>query len=174
MTSRTAMRVGIGFDMHPLREGRRLVLGGVEIPHPRGLDGHSDADALTHAVIDALLGAAAAGDIGSRFGTDAAWTRNILSLRLLEEAAAAVSGMGYAVHNADATVVAEAPRLAPHIPAMRVNLARALRVGESQVNVKATSAKLMGFIGSGEGIAAFAVVSLLSALPAQDPTPPSI
>lgn len=168
------MRVGIGFDMHPLRAGRRLVLGGVEIPHPRGLDGHSDADALTHAVIDALLGAAGAGDIGGRFGTDAAWTRDIPSLRLLEEAVAVVMGMGYSVHNADATVVAEAPRLAPHIPAMRANLARALRVGEGQVNVKASSAKHMGPIGSGEGIAAFAVVSLLPAVPVRDPAPPSL
>lgn len=168
------MRVGIGFDMHPLREGRRLVLGGVEIAHPRGLDGHSDADALTHAVLDALLGAAGAGDIGGRFGTDAAWTRDLLSLRLLEDAVAAVAGMGYAVHNADATVVAEAPRLAPHLPAMRGNLARALRVAEGQVNVKATSAKLMGLIGSGDGIAALAVVSLLPALPARDPSPPGL
>ncbi|HYB74733.1 MAG TPA: 2-C-methyl-D-erythritol 2,4-cyclodiphosphate synthase [Candidatus Sulfotelmatobacter sp.] len=168
------MRVGIGFDMHQLREGRRLVLGGVEIPNPRGLDGHSDADALTHAVIDALLGAAGAGDIGARFGTDAAWTRDIASLRLLEEAMAAVARMGYVVHNADATVVAEAPRLAPHIPAMCGNLARALRVDHGQVNVKATSAKLMGLIGAGEGIAAFAVISLLPVPPAGDPAPPSV
>jgi 2-C-methyl-D-erythritol 2,4-cyclodiphosphate synthase len=168
------MRVGIGFDMHQLREGRRLVLGGVEIPNPRGLDGHSDADALTHAVIDALLGAAGAGDIGARFGTDAAWTRDIQSLRLLEEAVAEVARMGYVVHNADATLVAEAPRLAPHIPAMCGNLARALRVDQGQVNVKATSAKLMGLIGAGEGIAAFAVVSLLPVMPAGDPAPPSV
>ncbi len=168
------MRVGIGFDMHRLREGRRLVLGGVEIAHPRGLEGHSDADALTHAIIDALLGAAGAGDIGGRFGSDAAWTRDILSLRLLEDAVEAVAGMGYTVHNADATVVAEAPRLGPHLPAMRANLARALRVGEGQVNVKATSAKLMGLIGSGEGIAAFAVVSLLPAAPPPDSAPPNV
>lgn len=168
------MRVGIGFDMHRLREGRRLVLGGVEISSPRGLEGHSDADALTHAVIDALLGAAGAGDIGGRYGTDAPWTRDIASLRLLEHAVAAVAEMGYVVHNADATVVAEAPRLAPHALAMRGNLARALRVGEGQVNVKATSAKLMGLIGSGEGIAAFAVVSLLPSLPAQDAAPPCV
>jgi 2-C-methyl-D-erythritol 2,4-cyclodiphosphate synthase len=168
------MRVGIGFDMHQFREGRRLVLGGVDIAFPRGLDGHSDADALTHAVIDALLGAAGAGDIGTRFGTDAARTRDILSLRLLEEAMALVAGMGYVVHNADATVVAEAPRLAPHVPAMRGNLARALRVDDGRVNVKATSAKLMGLIGAGEGIAAFAVVSLLPAPPAGDHAPPSV
>jgi 2-C-methyl-D-erythritol 2,4-cyclodiphosphate synthase len=160
--------------MHQLREGRRLVLGGVEIPNPRGLDGHSDADALTHAVIDAILGAAGAGDIGARFGTDAAWTRDIPSLRLLEEAVTAVSRMGYVVHNADATVVAEAPRLAAHIPAMCGNLARALRVGDGQVNVKATSAKLMGLIGAGEGIAAFAVVSLLPVTPEGDHAPPSV
>lgn len=166
------MRVGIGFDMHQLRGGRRLVLGGVEIAFPRGLEGHSDADVLTHAVIDALLGAAGAGDIGGRFGADAAWTRDILSLRLLEEAAAAVAGMGYAVHNADATVVAEAPRLAPHLPAMRTNLARALQVAEAQVNVKATTAKLMGLIGSGDGIGALAVVSLLPAAAAAEPPDP--
>ena len=168
------MRVGIGFDMHALREGRRLVLGGVEIAFPCGLDGHSDADVLTHAVIDAVLGAAGAGDIGGRFGTDAAWTRDIRSLRLLEEAVAAVAGMGYAVSNADVTVVAEAPRLQPHLPAMRGNLARALRVGEGQVNVKGTTAKLMGLIGSGEGIAALAVVSLLPALPTVAPPSPGV
>ncbi len=168
------MRVGIGFDMHRLQPGRRLVLGGVEIPFPRGLEGHSDADALTHAVIDAVLGAAGAGDIGARFGIDAAWTRDILSLRLLGEAVALVGGMGYVVHNMDATVVAEAPRLAPHLPAMRGNLARALRVGDGQVNVKATSAKLMGLIGSGEGIAALAVVGLLPAAPAAVPSPPGV
>ena len=166
------MRVGIGFDMHPLREGRRLVLGGVEIAFPRGLDGHSDADVLTHAVIDALLGAAAAGDIGSRFGTDAPWTRDLQSLRLLEDAVAAVADVGYAVTNADVTVVAEAPRLQPHLPAIRANLARALRVAEGQVSVKGTTAKLMGLLGAGEGIAALAVVSLLPALPpAERPHP---
>lgn len=168
------MRVGIGFDMHGLREGRRLVLGGVEIAFPRGLEGHSDADVLTHAVIDAVLGAAGAGDIGGRFGTDAAWTRDIRSLRLLEDAVAAVAGMGYAVLNADVTVVAEAPRLQPHLPAMRGNLARALRVAEGQVNVKGTTAKLMGLIGSGEGIAALAVVSLLPALPTVAPPSPGV
>jgi len=166
------MRVGIGFDMHPLREGRRLVLGGVQIAFPRGLDGHSDADVLTHAVIDALLGAAGAGDIGARFGTDAPWARDVRSLRLLEDAVAAVADLGYTVANADVTVVAEAPRLQPHLPAMRGNLARALRVGEGQVNVKGTTAKLMGLLGSGEGIAALAVVSLLPSLPAvQQPHP---
>ncbi len=168
------MRVGIGFDMHPFREGRRLVLGGVEIAHPRGLDGHSDADVLTHAVIDALLGAAGAGDIGGRFGTDAPWTREIQSLRLLEDAVAAVAGLGYAVSNADVTVVAEAPRLQPHVPAMRANLARVLRVKEEQVNVKGTTAKLMGFLGAGEGIAALAVVSLLPALPPVEHPRPGI
>jgi 2-C-methyl-D-erythritol 2,4-cyclodiphosphate synthase len=168
------MRVGIGFDMHRFVEGRRLVLGGVEIAHPRGLDGHSDADVLTHAVIDALLGAAAAGDIGSRFGTDAAWTRDIRSLRLLEDAVADVAAMGYAVHNADATVVAEAPRLGPHIPTMRGNLARALAVEEERVSVKATTAKLMGVIGAGEGIAALAILSLLPALPAVEPPRPGL
>ena len=162
------MRVGIGFDMHALVAGRRLVLGGVEIPFPKGLEGHSDADVLTHALVDAVLGAAGAGDIGARFGTDAAWTRDIRSLRLLEEAVAAVAALGYAVHNADATVVAEAPRLAPHLGAMRGNLCRALRVAEGKVNVKATSAKLLGLIGSGDGIAAFAVASLVPAAPAVD------
>lgn len=168
------MRVGIGFDMHALVEGRRLVLGGVEVPSAKGLEGHSDADVLTHALVDAVLGAAGAGDIGRRFGTDAAWTKDIQSLRLLEDAAAAVAGMGYAVHNADATVVAEAPRLAPHLGAMRGNLARALRVGEGQVNVKATTAKLMGLIGSGQGIAAFAVVSLVPVAPAAEPPRPGL
>ncbi len=144
------------------------------VPSAKGLEGHSDADGLTHALVDAVVGAAGAGDIGRRFGTDAAWTKDIQSLRLLEDAAAAVAGMGYAVHNADATVVAEAPRLAPHLGAMRGNLARALRVGEGQVNVKATTAKLMGLIGSGQGIAAFAVVSLVPVAPAAEPPRPGL
>lgn len=168
------MRVGIGFDMHALVQGRRLILGGVEIPFPRGLAGHSDADALTHALIDAVLGAAGAGDIGACFGTDAAWTRDIRSLHLLEKAVAAVAGMGFTVSNADATMVAEAPRLAPHLGAMRGNLARALRVSEGQVNVKATTAKLMGLIGSGEGIAVLAVVSLLPVVPVVEPPRPAL
>lgn len=168
------MRVGIGFDMHPLVEGRPLVLGGVTIPFPRGLAGHSDADVLTHALIDALLGAAGAGDIGARFGTDAAWTRDIRSLRLLEEARAAVAGMGFTVHNADATVVAQAPPLAPHVAAMRRNLARSLAVEEARVNVKATTAKLLGILGSGEGMAALAVVSLLPSGPAAESPRPGL
>ena len=130
---------------------------------------------LTHALIDALLGAAGAGDIGRRYGSEAVWTKDIQSLRLLEDAAAAVADMGYAVANADATVVAEAPRLAPHLASMRANLARAMRVREEQVNVKATTAKLMGLIGSGDGIATFAIVAVVPTVPpALPPTPPGL
>jgi 2-C-methyl-D-erythritol 2,4-cyclodiphosphate synthase len=155
------VRIGIGYDVHRLTEGRPLILGGVAVPHDRGLLGHSDADVLTHAVIDALLGAAALGDIGALFpDTDEAW-RGADSLRLLEAVVGRVREAGYAVGNVDATVVLQRPKLRPHLDAMRANLARVLGVGEGQVSVKATTGEGMGFAGREEGAAAHAVCLLI-------------
>jgi 2-C-methyl-D-erythritol 2,4-cyclodiphosphate synthase len=155
------LRVGVGFDMHRLVAGRPLILGGVEIPFERGLEGDSDADALTHAILDAILGAAGAGDIGSHFGVGRPEMQGVSSLLLLERAAAIVEAKGFRPGNVDATVVAEAPRLAPYIPAMRKTLAEVLRLSEDRVNLKGTTAKGMGVLGAGEGIAAIAVASLV-------------
>jgi len=154
------MTVGIGFDMHPLVTGRRLVLGGVEIPFAKGLEGHSDADVLAHAIIDAVLGAASAGDIGSCFGTDDPKYRDVSSLLLLEEAVKKVGALGYQVGHIDATIIAEAPRLAPYIERMRVNLARVVGAAMEGVSVKATTANRMGVLGSGDGIACLATALL--------------
>lgn len=154
------MTVGIGFDTHPLVAGRRLVLGGVEIPFDKGLEGHSDADALAHAVIDALLGAACAGDIGSCFGTNDPRYKGVSSLLLLREAFQRVKALGYLVHHIDATIIAEAPRLASFITQMRVNLAVSVDAPVDRVSVKATTANRVGTLGAGEGIAALAVASL--------------
>ena len=151
------MRIGHGYDVHRLEEGRKLILGGVDIPWERGLLGHSDADVLTHAVMDALLGAAGLGDIGQHFSdTDPAYA-GADSLKLLEHVAGLLRERGFAVGNVDATVLAQRPKLAPHIPQMRDNLARTLEVGPEQVNVKATTEEGVGFTGSGEGMAAHAV-----------------
>ncbi len=151
------MRAGIGYDSHRFARGRRLVLGGVEIPHDQGLSGHSDADAVSHAVTDALLGAAALGDIGTHFPpTDDRW-KDADSMALLKQAAALVAEAGHAPVNVDVTVVCESPRLAPHIDAMRDRLAGALGVDRGAVSVKATTNEGMGWIGRGEGIAAMAV-----------------
>ena len=154
------MRIGIGYDVHPFERGRALVLGGVRIDHDAGLAGHSDADVLTHAVIDALLGAAALGDIGQHFPSDDARYRDANSLDLLRRAVGMVADAGYGVGNIDATVVAEQPKLAPHIDAIRSNLAEALGVEIGAVSVKATTADRLGTIGRGEGIAAQAVALL--------------
>ncbi len=155
------MRIGIGYDVHRLTEGRRLVLGGVTIPHDLGLDGHSDADVLVHAVIDALLGAAALGDIGQHFpDTDAAW-RGADSLDLLAHVARLVGEAGHRVGNVDAVVVLQRPKLRPHIAAMRANLARVLGIGTGQVSVKATTGEQIGFAGREEGAAAHAVCLLV-------------
>ncbi|MEX1253802.1 MAG: 2-C-methyl-D-erythritol 2,4-cyclodiphosphate synthase [Dehalococcoidia bacterium] len=154
------MRSGIGYDIHPLTPGRPLVLGGVRIPHEQGLAGHSDADALSHAVIDALLGAAALGDIGTHFPSGDRQYRDANSLDLLRRAVELVTNAGYRVVNVDATVIAEAPKLAPHIGAMRAALAGALGVETSAVSVKATSSDGLGAIGRGEGIAALATALL--------------
>ena len=151
---------GIGFDSHRLVEGRRLVLGGVEIPHGRGLLGHSDADALAHALCDALLGAAADGDIGQHFpDSDPQW-KGADSMVLLAAVAARLRRAGWRVVNTDATVMAETPKLAPYIAEMRANLARALGVPVERVSVKATTEEGLGFTGRGEGIAAQAVCLL--------------
>jgi 2-C-methyl-D-erythritol 2,4-cyclodiphosphate synthase len=153
---------GIGYDSHRLTAGRRLILGGVEVPHDRGLDGHSDADVLTHAVIDALLGAAGLGDIGEHFpNTDERW-RDADSLALLEIVVATVVHAGLEIVNVDCTVVLEEPRLGPHKQAIRTRLATALGLpdDEARVNVKASTGEGIGFVGRGEGVAALAVASL--------------
>jgi 2-C-methyl-D-erythritol 2,4-cyclodiphosphate synthase len=150
-------RIGHGYDAHRLVSGRRLVLGGVELPFEKGLLGHSDADVLTHAVMDALLGAAALGDIGRLFPDSDPAYEGADSLLLLGEVCARLRQAGYEVGNVDVTVVAQAPRLAPHVETMRANLARAMNTEPSRVSVKATTEEHMGFTGSGEGIAAHAV-----------------
>ncbi len=156
----TDLRIGHGYDVHRLTKGRALILGGVEIPYERGLDGHSDADVLLHAAMDALLGAAALGDIGALFpDTDDAY-RGASSLRLLCEVGARLASAGYCVVNLDATVLAQAPRLAPYRERMRENIARALELDASRVSVKATTEEGLGFTGRGEGIAAHAVALL--------------
>jgi 2-C-methyl-D-erythritol 2,4-cyclodiphosphate synthase len=156
---------GIGFDSHRLAEGRRLVIGGVEIPHERGLDGHSDADVLAHALIDALLGAAGMGDIGEHFpDTDERW-RDADSIQLLEAVVAMVGERGLRVVNVDCTVIIEAPKLAPHRQVIRARLAQALGLETARVNVKASTGERVGFVGRGEGVAALAVAGLASEFP---------
>ncbi|MCH8901256.1 MAG: 2-C-methyl-D-erythritol 2,4-cyclodiphosphate synthase [Chloroflexi bacterium] len=154
------MRTGIGYDIHPFEQGRPLVLGGVTIPHEAGLAGHSDADVLAHALIDALLGAAALGDIGRHFPPDDPSYRDANSLDLLRRAVELVAKAGYRAVNVDATVIAEAPKLSPHIDAMRAALAGALGLDVGAVSVKATSSERLGPVGRGEGIAALAVALL--------------
>ena len=152
------MRVGHGYDVHRLTEGRRLILGGVEIPWEKGLLGHSDADVLTHALMDALLGAAALGDIGHLFPDRDPAYEGADSVELLKLVMERLDEAGWKLGNADITVIAQRPRLAPHIPAMREKLARAMRAEISQVSVKATTEEKLGFTGEGLGIAAHAVV----------------
>ncbi len=156
----TGLRIGHGYDVHRLVEGRPLILGGVTIPFERGLDGHSDADVLLHAVMDALLGAAALGDIGLLFpDTDDAYL-DASSLALLREVGGRLKAAGYAVANLDATVLAQRPKLAPYREQMRANIAAALGLDVSRVSVKATTEEGLGFTGSGEGVAAHAVALL--------------
>ena len=157
---RHALRVGVGLDMHRLVSGRPLTLGGVSIPFPRGLEGDSDADVLTHAILDALLGACGEGDIGSQFGVGRPETRGISSLVLLKQVVTLVAAKGYRPSNVDATVLAEAPRIGPHILAMRERLSAVLQIPLDCVNVKGTTAKGLGWVGAGEGIAAIAVASV--------------
>lgn len=153
----TGLRIGHGYDVHRLTEGRALILGGVTVPWERGLDGHSDADVLSHAVMDALLGAAALGDIGQLFPDNDDAFLNISSLTLLRRVAEALDGAGYRVVNIDATLIAQAPKVGPYRTAMRENLAGALGLDLSQVNVKATTEERLGFTGDGSGMAAHAV-----------------
>ncbi len=154
------MRTGIGFDVHPFADDRPLVLGGVPIDHPRGLAGHSDADVVLHAIADAVLGAAVLGDIGTHFPSDDPRWKDADSRALLAEVARLASGAGWRVENVDATVLAETPRIAPHVTAMRAAIADALGVGEECVSVKATTAERLGSVGREEGIAALAVATL--------------
>lgn len=151
------LRIGHGFDVHPLVTGRKCIIGGVEIPHEKGLDGHSDADVLLHAVCDALLGAAALGDIGKHFPNTDPRYKGIDSRELLFHVAGLLKAKGYRVVNVDATVIAEAPKMAPHIVAMCANIAADIDVAVDCVNVKATTSERLGFTGRGEGIAAEAV-----------------
>ena len=154
------MRIGQGFDVHALAPGRKLIIGGVQIPYEKGLDGHSDADVLLHALCDALLGASALGDIGGHFPDTDARYRGADSRVLLREVSRLVQEAGYRVVNIDATIVAQAPKMAPHSPAMVINIAADLGLSHGQVNVKAKTTERLGFTGRGEGIAAEAVVLL--------------
>ena len=155
------MRIGHGYDVHRLTPGRKLILGGVDVPHEAGLLGHSDSDVLTHAVMDALLGGAGLWDIGHAFpDTDPAYA-GISSLALLERVMEMLESRGFYVGNVDATILAQRPKLAPYIPRMRANLARVMGVSPDRVNVKATTEEGLGFTGAGEGMAAHAVALLL-------------
>ena len=153
-------RNGIGYDAHRLVEGRKLILGGIEIAHPRGLDGHSDADVLSHAIADALLGAIGAGDIGQHFPNTDESIRGISSIEILKRVSALLAQKKARVTNVDATLIAEAPKIAPHIPAMRKIIAKAIGVSESTISIKATTNEGLGALGRGEGMAAMAVASV--------------
>ena len=154
------MRVGMGYDVHRLVEERRLILGGVEIPYEKGLLGHSDADVLLHAIMDAMLGAAALGDIGRHFPDPDPAYKGADIMVLLEACREKLRAAGYRVHNLDALICAQAPKMAPHIETMRANIARALQLDVDAVNVKATTTERLGFVGDGSGISAYAVCLL--------------
>ena len=154
------IRCGIGYDVHRLAEDRQLILGGVEIPHSRGLEGHSDADVLSHAIADALLGAIGAGDIGQHFPNTDESIRGISSIDILKRVSAILSEKKARVINIDATVIAEAPKISPHVIAMRKEIASAIGAAESSVSIKATTNEGLGTIGRGEGIAAMAVATV--------------
>lgn len=156
------MRVGQGFDVHALVEGRDCIIGGVKIPYHKGLDGHSDADVLLHAICDALLGAAALGDIGKHFPPSDMRYKGIDSRELLRHVVALIQEHGFMVGNIDATVICEAPKIGPHTAQMNANIAKDCNVSSSQINVKATTTEKLGFTGRGEGIAAQAVCLLVS------------
>lgn len=151
------MRIGNGYDVHRLQEGRKLILGGVEIDYPRGLEGHSDADVLLHAICDALLGAAGLGDIGRHFPDSDLRYKGISSLYLLQEVGSKLQQAGFKVINIDSTIIAQRPRLAPYMETMRQNIARVMQIEAEQVNVKATTTEGLGFEGREEGISALAV-----------------
>lgn len=154
------MRIGIGYDVHALVAGRQLILGGVQVEYELGLEGHSDADVLIHAIMDALLGAAALGDLGRHFPDHDDAYKNISSLLLLELTGAKIAAAGYYVNNIDAVLIAQKPRLAGYLPKMQENIAQTLQIAVGQVNVKATTTEGLGFAGRGEGIAAQAVCTL--------------
>lgn len=154
------MKIGLGYDAHRLVAGRTLVLGGVTIPYKKGLLGHSDADVLTHAVLDALLGAAGAGDIGRHFPDSDSRYKDISSMILLARVKALLSERGLKVVNIDTVIVAQEPRLASYMENMAANMAAALEIGSSQVNIKATTTEGLGFTGAGDGIAAYAIVMI--------------
>jgi 2-C-methyl-D-erythritol 2,4-cyclodiphosphate synthase len=153
-------RSGIGYDAHRLVEGRKLILGGIEIAYPRGLDGHSDADVLSHAIADALLGAIGAGDIGQHFPNTDESIRGISSIEILKGVSVLLAEKKARVTNVDATLIAEAPKIAPHIPAMRKIIAKAIGLPESTISIKATTNEGLGAIGRGEGMAAMAVATV--------------
>ena len=154
------MRVGMGYDVHKLVEGRDLIVGGVTIPHTLGLLGHSDADVLLHAIMDALLGAAGLGDIGKHFpDTDPAY-KGISSIKLMEHVAALIEEKGYVVENIDATIIAQKPKMRPHIPQMEENIAKAMNISVDQINVKATTEEGLGFTGTEQGISSQAICCL--------------
>ena len=154
------MRVGMGYDVHKLVEGRDLIIGGVKIPHTLGLLGHSDADVLLHAIMDALLGAAALGDIGKHFPDTDPKYKGISSMKLLEHVAGLIAEKGYIVENIDATIIAQKPKMRPHIEQMEKNIAAALKISEDQINVKATTEEGLGFTGTEQGISAQAICAL--------------
>ncbi|MGN0352982.1 MAG: 2-C-methyl-D-erythritol 2,4-cyclodiphosphate synthase [Roseburia sp.] len=154
------MRVGMGYDVHKLVEGRDLILGGVKIPHTIGLLGHSDADVLLHAIMDALLGAAALGDIGKHFPDTDPQYKGISSIKLLEHVRDLLEEKGYVIENIDATIIAQKPKMRPHIEQMEKNIADALRIDVSQINVKATTEEGLGFTGTEEGISSQAICAL--------------
>ena len=154
-------RTGFGYDVHRLTTGRKLILGGVEIPFDKGLDGHSDADVLVHAIADALLGAAALGDIGKHFPNTDPKYHNISSLALLKHVAGLLESMDFALINVDATVILERPKILPHVETMRKNIADAMGVSPELISIKATTGEEMGFVGRGEGAAAHAVATIV-------------
>ena len=154
------IRCGIGYDVHRLAEGRKLILGGIEIAHSRGLEGHSDADVLSHAIADALLGAIGAGDIGQHFPNTDESIRGISSIQILKQVSKLLAEKKARVLNIDATVIAEEPKIAPHVFAMRQKIAFAIDISQSDVSIKATTNEKLGFIGRGEGIAAMAVATV--------------
>ncbi|MBS4025442.1 MAG: 2-C-methyl-D-erythritol 2,4-cyclodiphosphate synthase [Clostridia bacterium] len=154
------MRVGIGYDVHQLVEGRRLVMGGVDIPYQLGLTGHSDADVLVHAIMDALLGAIGEGDIGRHFPDTDQNLAGISSMFLLEKVNSLIAAKGYQVNNIDSVIIAEKPKMAPYINEMRANIAKVMELSDDQVNVKATTTEKLGFVGREEGIAAEAVCTV--------------
>ena len=153
-------RFGMGYDVHQLTENRKLIIGGVEIPFEKGLLGHSDADVLLHAIADALLGAAALGDIGKHFPDTDDRYKGISSIILLEHVGKLLHEKGYSVGNVDATIVAQRPKMLPHIPQMRENIAKALNVDVDRINVKATTEEHLGFTGNGQGISSYAVAGI--------------